>query len=308
MLADNHDMAEPFPSQAAEPSRLRFATDFVGKLNFANPVAQNEGSDEQRRAFAAARLGRPTVIRDARPCLGVMEEPADATELLANGAGFLLVHAPSAMKDWTDIEEVAAVYYEETRALLERLLPTADIGPLGSHTYRNEEIKEHYWENGIQYGPCAAAVHNDYADSVSDDGLTVTEKFTEIQGMRTDRRVLGINIWRSVSPQPLARYPLAVCDRTSIDRADLEYNLNPNAKPRPFNAHYCKPNDAQRWHYYSRQTRDEALVFTTYDSHPADGEVFCPTLHTAVALPNSDGLQERESVEVRFFPTLPLPT
>ena len=66
--------------------------------------------------------------------------------------------------------------------------------------------------------------------------------------MPTDQRVLGINIGRSVPPQPLARFPLAVCDRTSIDRGDLEYDLNPNAKPRPFNAHYGKPNDAQRWH------------------------------------------------------------
>lgn len=280
--------------------------DFIGKLNFGNPVLQAEGTAEQHKAFARARIGRPTLIRDARP-LGVMDEPEDATGLLADGAGFLLVHAPSAVKDWTDIEEVAAVFYEEARALLARLLPAADVGPINSHTYRNEQIKEHYWEQGIQYGPCATGVHNDYADTLSPDGATVTERFSEIQGMSTSHRILGINIWRSVSPKPLARFPLAICDRTSIDRSDLEYNLNPNAKPRPFNAHYCKPNDAQRWHYYSHMTRDEALVFTTYDSHPQDNPVFCPTLHTAVPLPNSEGLQQRESVEVRFFPRLPLP-
>ena len=110
-----------------------------------------------------------------------------------------------------------------------------------------------------------------------------------------------------MSPEPLARFPLAVCDRTSIDPDDLEYDLNPNAKPRPFNAHYCKPNARQRWNYYPAMIRDEALVFTTYDSHPADGEIFCPTLHTAVPIPGSEGLQERQSVEVRFFPNLPLP-
>lgn len=281
--------------------------DFVGHLNFANPVLQTEGTAEQQRAFAAARLGRPTPIHDARATLGVLDEPADRTSLLASGAGFLLVHSPSAVRDWTSREEVAEVYYPEARALLEELLPNADVGPLTSHTYRNEEIKEHYWEHGVQYGPCAAAVHNDYADFLSEDRKAVARKFTEVQGMRTDRRVLGINIWRSVSPEPLARFPLAVCDRTSIDPDDLEYNLNPNAKPRPFNAHYCKPNDAQRWNYYSRMTKDEALVFTTYDSHPAGDEVFCPTLHTAVPMPGSEGLQERESVEVRFFPSLPLP-
>ena len=280
--------------------------DFVGSLNFANPVLQNEGTDADRAAFAAARLGRRTLIRDARAAQGVLDEPVDSTALLADGVGFLLVRQPTAVSDWTDAKEVAAVYYEECRALLQRLLPGANVHPTQSHTYRNEDIKEHYWKDGIQYGPCAAAVHNDYADTLTEDGSAVERKFTEIQGMATDQRVLGINIWRSVSPQPLARFPLAVCDRTSIDPDDLEYNLNPNAKPRPFNAHYCRPNDAQRWHYYSAMTRDEALVFTTYDSHPAQGGIFRPTLHTAVPIDGSEGRQRRESVEVRFFPTLPL--
>ena len=54
-------------------------------------------------------------------------------------------------------------------------------------------------------------------------------------------------------------------------------------------------------------SREEALVFLTYDSHPPDGDLFRPTLHTAVQLPDSDGLQPRESIEVRIFAELPLP-
>jgi hypothetical protein len=50
-----------------------------------------------------------------------------------------------------------------------------------------------------------------------------------------------------------------------------------------------------------RQTVEEALVFTTYDSHPEGGDLFRPTLHTAVAKPESDHLTPRESIEVRFF-------
>jgi hypothetical protein len=280
--------------------------DFTGQLNYANPITQSEGTDEQQATFAADRFGRPTTIHDARYSQGVQHVPIDSTELLANGAGFLLVRAPSAVTNWTDASEVAAHYYEESRALLQHLLPGAVIPPLNSHTYRNEDIKDHHWIDGVQYGPCAAAVHNDYADFVSDDGRTVTRKFSELMSMPKDRRILGINIWRSVSSAPLARFPLAVCDRTSIDPDDLEYDLNPNARPEPFNAHYCKPNDQQRWNYFSEMTNDEALVFTTYDSHPDAGEVFCPTLHSAVPIPGSDGLQPRESVEVRFFANLPL--
>lgn len=282
--------------------------DFVGNLNFANPVSQFEGSIAQQKTFSETRFNRPTLIRDARATQGVLAEPTDATKLLTDGVGFLLVKAPSAVHDWTDVLEVADVYYPEIRAVLQKLLPTSIVPAIQSHTYRNEQIKEHYWENGVQYGPCAAAVHNDYADFIDDEKGTVTQKFTEVQGMPLNKRVIGINIWRSVSEKPLARFPLAVCDRTSIEPQDLEYNLNPNAKPRPFNAHYCKPNESQRWHYYSDMTNEEALVFTTYDSHPANGEIFCPTLHTAVAIPDSNGLQERESVEVRFFVQLDLPT
>ena len=118
--------------------------------------------------------------------------------------------------------------------------------------------------------------------------------------------MIGLNIWRSVSTKPLERFPLAICDRTSIDLDDLEYKPNVNA-PKPFNAHYCKPNDDQRWYYYSKMNQEEALVFLTYDSHPPGGDLFRPTLHTAVQLPDSDGLQPRESIEVRIFAELPLP-
>ena len=281
--------------------------DFVGNLNFVNPTSQTEGSTEQQQRFLELRHNRQTLIRDARSTVGVMPCPVDATELLTDGSGFLLVKSPSKVQDWTDIDEVASTYYEEMRVLLQQLLPTAVVPPTSSHTYRNEQIQEHYWENGVQYGPCATGVHNDYADFVDEESGKTLEKFSEVQGMPQDKRLIGINIWRSVSPRPLARFPLAVCDRTSIEPSDLEYNLNPNAKPRPFNAHYCKPNEDQRWHYYSAMTSDEALVFTTYDSHPIGNEVFRPTLHTAVPIPGSDGLQERKSVEIRFFAQLPLP-
>ena len=119
-------------------------------------------------------------------------------------------------------------------------------------------------------------------------------------GMPNHKRVVGVNVWRSVSSKPLERFPLAVCDRTSIDPDDLRYTLNTHA-PKPFNAHYSLPNKEQRWFYYSRQTVDEAIVFTTYDSHPEDGDLFKPTLHTAVAKPDTEGLTPRESVEARFF-------
>ncbi len=276
--------------------------DFNGPLNFLSPA---QSAQDDLIPPISKRTNRATLIQDARTRHGVLDAASDHTDLLTDGIGFLLVNAPSAVQDWTDISDVADHYYEECRRLLAAIMPDATVPAISSHTYRNEEIKDHHWIDGIQYGPCATGVHNDYADFIEDDG-TVSRKFTEVMGMPADRRVIGINIWRSVSEEPLARFPLAVCDRTSISRDDLEYELNPNAKPGPFNAHFCKPNDDQHWYYYPEMTHDESLIFTTYDSHPSDDPVFCPPLHTAVPIPGSEGRQPRESVEVRFFVTLPL--
>ena len=260
--------------------------DFTGTLNFSSATTQPQ-------------IGVPKLIRDARPLFGI-HPLENAQTLLLNDRGFLLTEAPSSVLDWSDPKEVRDTHYEEARLLAQRLLPDFDIKPINSHTYRNESIKEHYWLDGIQYGPCVEFVHNDYADTLASDQRTIEKSFAEIMGMPTGKRVVGINIWRSVSNEPLERLPLTVCDRRSIDPNDLRYSLNTEAT-KQFNAHYCLPNEAQRWFYYSRQTVEEALVFTTYDSHPDDGELFKPTLHTAVAKPGSDHLPPRESVEIRFF-------
>lgn len=261
---------------------------FTGALNYA--------SAEEN---APPQMGIATTIADARPLFGKTTVD-DAYGLLLNDRGFLLADAPSAVVDWTDPKEVAGKYYDEALGLARALLRDFKFSPISSHTFRSEDITEHHWIDGIQYGPCAEFVHNDYADTLSPDRQSVERTFPEIMGMPTDKRVVGINIWRSVTVTPLERFPLAVCDRTSIDPEDLVYSLNVNA-PKPFNAHYCLPNAGQRWYYYSGMRSDEALVFTTYDSQPDDGQLFRPTLHTAVALPGSENRLPRVSVEVRFF-------
>ena len=278
---------------------------FIGHLNFTYPQAyEDEPSSDV--VFDRDRVNRPTMIHDARECFGTAAELKDSIGLLTSGLGFKLFKSESQVLDWQDVKQVASIHYSECRELVGSLLPGARILAIESHTFRDEDQKEHHYVDGIQYGPPALAVHNDYADSLSEDGSSVTKSFVEIIGLPRGKRIIGLNIWRSVSSNPLERFPLAVCDRTSIDPEDLEYKLNVNA-PVPFNAHYCKPNDDQRWYYYPKMSRDEALVFLTYDSHPPYGGLFCPTLHTAVDLPDSEGLQPRQSVEVRIFAELPLP-
>ena len=66
----------------------------------------------------------------------------------------------------------------------------------------------------------------------------------------------------------------------------------------------CDYSPNHRWVYFPNLTRDEVLVFTIFDS--LDGDDFIPTMHTAIDLPGSDGLQLRESCEIRINALVPL--
>ena len=84
--------------------------DFTGRLNFTYPQMAEKDSPE-RETFDFSRINRPTTIRDARSVFGVEAEASDATGLLTNGVGFLLVKSESKVVDWRDTEEVSAKHY-----------------------------------------------------------------------------------------------------------------------------------------------------------------------------------------------------
>ena len=157
--------------------------DFTGHLNYSGIT----GNDEPQ-------LGVEIDIHDARTESADQKASVHSSELLLNGRGFLLVTAPSKVNDWTDINEVAQAYYPETHALAQSLLPSFEVSPITSHTYRTEDIKEHHWIKGVQYGPCAEFVHNDYADFLTADRQNIVKSVAEVMGMPTNRRVVGINI------------------------------------------------------------------------------------------------------------------
>ena len=157
---------------------------FTGALNFSS----NTGEPQ---------LGITTPISDARPLFGKHSQ-GNAQEILLNGRGFLLADSLSTVINWSDPKEVANKYYEEALTLAQKLLPDFRFTPINSHTFRDESIKEHHWIDGIQYGPCAEFVHNDYADTFSSDQRQIEKSFAKIMGLPTDKRVVCINILRSV--------------------------------------------------------------------------------------------------------------
>jgi len=169
---------------------------------------------------------RPTKVYDQRGTAAELPSPTDITEMLLNGPGFALVPSVSAVVDFADNEEVRSVYYAEVLTLAQQLLPTASFLPLNHHIYRNEQILAHDFSDPEgALGPPALGVHNDFADDMSKDGAAVVRRYPQVVGMAVPegQRLVICQVWRSVSEQPLARMPLVVCDRTSIDPDDLRY-------------------------------------------------------------------------------------
>jgi len=59
-------------------------------------------------------------------------------------------------------------------------------------------------------------------------GSAITESIASWFGNdeQHGKRLVILNIWRSVAPEPMSRCPLAVCDRQSIAPEDLYYGPN----------------------------------------------------------------------------------
>jgi len=238
-----------------------------------------------------------TLVRDGRALAGSAADPAH--ELL-EGSGYVLMPHTSAVTDWYDEEDVSAHYYKEAGELVKSIFPTAQVFPTtGGHIMRDEKplVRD------AAFQAPARAVHNDFAPSYVNNF-----KRNEQLKMALDHgaRLVCLNLWRSVSDEPMARMPLAVCDRRSIARADVQSvplgdvgggDAGGDGQGYQHEIMIASHSDEHEWVYFPKLTKEEVMVFVTFDSGPGDD--FVPTLHTAIDLPGTEGLAGRESCEIR---------
>ena len=70
------------------------------------------------------------------------------------------------------------------------------------------------------YQGTAGACHNDFAENHGADLVSRPNPLT--QEMFDTHRVLEISTWRNIDHEPIERAPLALCDRLSLRRDDLQ--------------------------------------------------------------------------------------
>jgi len=206
--------------------------------------------------------------------------------------GFALAHAPTAVTDFFDEEQVRSVYYPEVEALLKAQTGASRV-LIFDHTIRIDDGARSA-ELG-QRLPVRRA-HVDYTEKSGPQ--RVRDLLPDEADELLSRRVSEINVWRSIAGT-VRRAPLAVAEAPSIAFEDLiATDLVYDDRVGEIYEFAHKPE--HRWTYFPDMTADEALLLKSYDSEKDGRARFTP--HTAFDHPDTPtGAPARESIEVRAF-------
>ena len=224
--------------------------------------------------------------------------------------GFELVQHPSAVSEWGDDAQVAALHYPEVEELA-RKMTRSDYALVSSHIKRSPDTAKRH----SQLSPITFA-HSDFAaghDSIIRGSYTGARegaaKALERNGIEGDavanaKRIVILQFWRNLGPEKMD-YPLAWCDARTVDldEARAFHVTNYAGTGATFDAlGVLRPKELtkHKWYGFPELNRDEAVAFRTYDTDLVrDGKIYF-TPHCAFRDPEVEvGKPARESIELR---------
>jgi hypothetical protein len=259
-----------------------------GLINYIGPMSERPRFYANDHSRDVLSLEPHTVeIEDVR---AAAEAPSLRRE------GFQITLHRSAVSDFLDSEEVARVHPAEIERLLleltgaDRVMVTGNGGVLrfGESSPNSGRFNNSY---------PARFIHID-ASSRTSKGFAEQNRPKDIE--RPIRRYAHYNVWRVLTPAP-QDIPLSVCDARTLRPEDLvESDSIFDVTDRPewsFESWLVRFSPRHRWCYFSNMTCEEALVFKTSDSDPAEP---ANVPHTAFNDPSCPpGVPTRASIEMR---------
>lgn len=226
--------------------------------------------------------------------------------------GFELLHHTSAVSNWHDDDEVAAVHYAELEGLA-RELTGCDYAVVSNHITRSPAAATRHHD----LGPITF-VHSDFAASYDENirrsfrtaGHDRRAALLTRTGLTPDlvdaaRRIVVLQFWRNVGPLKMD-FPLAFCDARTVAPTEVRafvINDYAGAGGPDFEAlAVIAPDDPSRhqWYAFPEMPADEVVAFRTYDTDLVrQGRTFF-TPHSAFRDPDvAVGEPARVSVELR---------
>lgn len=224
----------------------------------------------------------PVAIADAR---ALREPPTLDRE------GFALVQSATRVADFYDTAAVEQFYYPEIVDLLERATGATAVHVF-DHTLRLEDESQRR-AHGTRLP--VSVVHNDYTERSG------PQRVRDLLGPDEAERLLAcrfalVNVWRSFGASA-ERFPLAAADGRTVSPADL-VAVDLVYPDRVGEIYYSAHSQRQRWFYFTRMQRNEAMLLKCFDS-VCDGRTRY-TAHSGFANPHAPaGTPPRESIEVR---------
>ncbi|KAJ4149961.1 hypothetical protein LMH87_010733 [Akanthomyces muscarius] len=199
-------------------------------------------------------------------------------------------------------ERIESLYFASIRSILGEAVGDAAEVVIFDWRLRSSDQSRTIHDLGVdaQHGTTSAvllpvcAVHNDQSR------LGAIKRVRYHMGDRADDLLRGrvriINIWRPLR-FAVEDFPLAVCDGSSVPPESL-VSVDHVTRGYIGESYYPLYHASHRWYYLDKQTKDEVLLFKTFDSSADAKAKCCP--HTALP-PQDVGASHnpRESIEVR---------
>jgi hypothetical protein len=259
--------------------------DVVAPLTFLAPMAEKPVSYNYKPPPGVpARTGEPVDCR-----VPVHDARAIEEELSLDRQGFILRRHKTAVRNFYDESEIAAVYYPECEALMKRVTGARRVLAF-DHIVRNAARSQ---KGNLVKSP-AKRVHNDYT------AKSAPQRVRDLMGAEAEellrRRYAIINLWRPIAG-PVLESPLALCDAESLAQenlvpTDLKY------PDRTGEIYSVTHSEGQRWYYFPKMRTDEVVFIRCFDSARKGAARF--SAHGAFDDPTSPpGAPPRESIEVR---------
>ncbi len=256
------------------------------ELNYAvdtgeKPVNETmEAGNMSRRRTGTFEQHRMT-IQNGRP-------RRDEFTLAENG--FEFVDHDTKVTDFFDPEQLASVYYPEIEQLIKERTGASRV-LIFDHTLRSGD--ENTRETRKVREP-VKSVHNDYTEWSGPQ--RVRDLLPDEADELLKHRFAIVQVWRAIR-NPIQSDPLAIADARSLKTENLI--ASERRYPDRVGETYQVSHDPDhQWYYFPQMRRDEALVFTVYDS-AHDGRARF-TAHSAFGDPTTPpGAEARESIEMR---------
>jgi hypothetical protein len=214
----------------------------------------------------------------------------DGEPLRLDEHGATLGYWPTRVRRFYDDAHVRQRYYPESAEIIRAAL-RADRVVVFDHNVRRSRV-EHVRADRREV---ARPVHHAHTDFTPSSALRRLRQEVGPHAEEGMSRYLQVNLWRPIRG-PVRDAPLAMCDGASVAPQALR-TVELRYPDRTGEIYYLLHESAQRWHFASDMTVDEAWLFKNFDSAPPGPGRVAP--HSAFTDPRHLHVSPRESIEIR---------